>query len=143
MHAAKDLYDSPLFRKARAYAETRADAWYILSAKYGLVEPNAQISPYDRTLDNMGIAERRPWGFAVFDQLRTQVGTGDTVVFLAGQRYREFIEKPLQECGVAVEVPMEGMRIGEQLSWLNPSCPYQKPYPKPRRVLSLWDCRLW
>lgn len=121
VHAAKDLYDSPLFRKARAYAETRADAWYILSAKYGLVEPNAQISPYDRTLNNMGMAERRQWGFAVFDQLRTQVETGDTVVFLAGQRYREFIEKPLQECGVAVEVPMGGMRIGEQLSWLNRS----------------------
>src|SRR5690606_13413659 len=37
---ARDLYTSALFRKARAYAERNADAWYILSAKYGLVDPN-------------------------------------------------------------------------------------------------------
>ena len=36
---ARDLYVSDLFRKASAYAEKTADAWYILSAKYGHVRP--------------------------------------------------------------------------------------------------------
>ena len=36
---ARDLHTSPLFRAMRRYAESHADAWYILSAKHGLVEP--------------------------------------------------------------------------------------------------------
>ena len=35
---ARDLYTSPLFRAMRRYAESHADAWYILSAKHGLVD---------------------------------------------------------------------------------------------------------
>ena len=41
------------------------------------------------------------------------------VVFLAGQRYREYLEGPLRGRGLAVCVPMEGLRQGQQLSWLN------------------------
>lgn len=40
------------------------------------------------------------------------------VVFLAGQRYREFLADHLKSRGIVVEVPMEGLRIGQQLSWL-------------------------
>ena len=41
-----------------------------------------------------------------------------SVVFLAGQRYREFLEPSLRSRGLVVSVPMEGLRIGEQLRWL-------------------------
>lgn len=34
--AAKDLYQSDLFRSMRCYAEENADSWYILSAKHGV-----------------------------------------------------------------------------------------------------------
>ncbi len=34
---ARELYVSPLFKGMRAYAETRADAWYILSAEHGVL----------------------------------------------------------------------------------------------------------
>ena len=42
----------------------------------------------------------------------------ETVVFLAGQRYREFLRASLRSRGLSVSVPMEGLRIGEQLGWL-------------------------
>ena len=42
----------------------------------------------------------------------------ETVVFLAGKRYREFLENPLADQGAVMSVPMEGLRIGEQLRWL-------------------------
>jgi hypothetical protein len=36
----------------------------------------------------------------------------------AGERYREFLIEPLQQRGLEVEIPMEGLRQGEQLEWL-------------------------
>src|SRR5690606_4368286 len=116
---ARDLYTSALFRKARAYAERNADAWYILSAKYGLVDPNRVIEPYDVTLNRMGIGERRAWAAKVRFELEQIVQPGDTVVMLAGAHYREGLMGALRRRGVQVQVPMEGLKIGEQLQWLS------------------------
>jgi hypothetical protein len=43
---------------------------------------------------------------------------GDHVVFLAGIKYRENLIDPIREMGCSVEIPMEGLGIGKQLSWL-------------------------
>ena len=43
---ARDLYTSVRFRRMRTYAEREADRWFILSAKYGLVEPDAVLHSY-------------------------------------------------------------------------------------------------
>jgi hypothetical protein len=45
------------------------------------------------------------------------------VVFLACKRYREFLTPHLESRDVNVSVPMEGRRIGEQLSWLDRHSP--------------------
>ena len=66
----------------------------------------------------MGVAERRQWARRVLAQLEPRLDGFEAVVFLAGQRYREFLEQPLRSRGVAVSVPMEGLGIGQQLSWL-------------------------
>jgi len=116
--SACDLYVSVLFRKARQYAEASGCPWFILSAKHGLVRPNQQIEPYDQTLNEMGINDRRAWGKRVDDQLQKFIPELSRVVFLAGIRYREFLGQHLCARGVQVEVPMEGLRIGQQLSWL-------------------------
>lgn len=116
---ARDLYTSALFQKARAYAERTADAWFVLSAKYRLVNPDTVIEPYDVTLNDMGVSERRAWAAKVQQQLEPVTRTGDTVVMLAGVRYREGLTAALQRRGVRVEVPMQGLKIGEQLQWLS------------------------
>lgn len=116
---AADLYVSDLFRKARAYAEGNADDWFVLSAMHGLVAPGAVVEPYDLTLNTMGVAERRSWADRVWGRLEPLVESGDTVVFLAGMRYREGLIARLEACGVRVEVPMEGLGIGQQLAWLS------------------------
>ena len=43
----------------------------------------------------------------------------DTVVFLAGKPYREFLEPSLRQRGLQVRVPMRGLRLGQQLAWLD------------------------
>ena len=116
--AAKDLYISDLFSKARSYVENKGAPWFILSAKYGLVPSNEIINPYDLTLNKMGVADRRRWANQVLEQFDAQESKPRRIVMLAGARYREFIEPSLKSMGIEVVVPMEGLRIGEQLSWL-------------------------
>ncbi|MBT78694.1 MAG: hypothetical protein CL798_10955 [Chromatiales bacterium] len=115
---AKDLYISDWFSKARAYAEMSGFPWLILSAKYGLVSPDEIIKPYELTLNKMAIADRRHWAKQVLEQLEAQLSTPKRIVMLAGARYREFVEPELRAMGIDIDVPMEGLRIGEQLSWL-------------------------
>ena len=115
---AKDLYDSPWFRKARACVEAIGCPWYILSEKYGLIEPNATIEPYEKTLKTMRKSERCEWAFGVMKDLDPILAGVKSMTILAGERYREFLEPELRRRGITVHVPMRGMGIGEQLAWL-------------------------
>ena len=116
---ARELYTSAWFRKASSYAQQVAARWFILSAKYGLVLPDQVIAPYDETLNCMRAAQRRAWAKRVLQALRHEVHAGDDIIILAGQRYREHLIDPLESRGCNVEIPMRGLRIGEQLRWLN------------------------
>lgn len=117
--AAKDLYISPWFTKTRAVVEALGVPWFILSAEYGLVHPDTVIAPYERTLNTMSADERRAWASRVLDQLAEAAPRVSRVIFFAGERYREHLAAELAARGVRVEVPMAGLRIGEQLSWLD------------------------
>lgn len=66
----------------------------------------------------MRAADRRAWGERVAAQLTDAVPDLSRAVFLAGARYREFLAQHLASRGVEISIPMEGLRIGEQLSWL-------------------------
>lgn len=120
---ARDLYDSSWFKKARTYADESGCRWFVLSAQYGLVEPEAVIAPYEKTLNRMAIEDRRAWAQAVYQSLIARAPSISRVVFLAGERYREFLAPQLKAAGIASVVPMQGLRIGEQLGWLSRNCP--------------------
>ncbi|MCY4543589.1 MAG: hypothetical protein OXB95_14540, partial [Rhodobacteraceae bacterium] len=119
---AKDLYVSTWFRKARACVEKTGSPWRILSAEYGLLHPDEEVLPYERTLNAMGVRERRAWAEDVLAHIETCLDGVDTVVFLAGLRYREFLEPALRNRGLAVIVPMKGLSQGQQLQWLTSNC---------------------
>ena len=115
---ARDLYTSPWFCKARTYADRTGQPWFVLSAKYGLVHPGEMLAPYDLTLNTMLVADRRRWASGALTQLEPHLDIIRVVTFLAGRRYREFLEPSLRSRGLVVSIPMEGLRIGEQLRWL-------------------------
>ncbi|MGA9774228.1 MAG: DUF6884 domain-containing protein [Blastocatellia bacterium] len=115
---AADLYASPLFRRAREYAEYRADAWYILSALHGLLKPERITAPYDFTLKECSKREREQWAWRVLCELRSVAPPNSHIIILAGKLYREHLEFDLTRCGYRVEVPMRGMGIGQQLHFL-------------------------
>ena len=113
----KDLYISPLFRKNLAYAQKlKPDMIYILSAKYGLLDLDTEIEPYDLTLNNMPSNEIKSWAKKVLKQLSAITNLKqDHFVFLAGVKYRKHLLPHI----LSSEIPMEGMTIGKQLQYLS------------------------
>lgn len=114
--AAQDLYTSTLFTLNLRYArQLKPDAIFILSAKHGLLDPETIIDPYDVTLNKMSAASLRDWADNVRGQLAARTDLErDHFTFLAGNNYRKFLIPHLHH----YEVPMEGLRIGEQLGRL-------------------------
>ena len=113
---AAELYQGTLFKASLAWAQQQqADAIYILSAKHHLVEPDRVLQPYDLTLNDMPIAELRRWSDAVLEQLKSATDIErDRFIVLAGDKYRKYLLPHL----VNVELPLEGMRIGKQVQFL-------------------------
>lgn len=120
---ARDLYTSPLFRKASAYAEATCDRWFILSAKHGLLAPDEVVEPYDVKL---GRSHRDPakdappiwsWADRVADQLRAALSDapGVRLMLLAGAQYATVARRVDWPC----DEPLQGLGIGERLAWLN------------------------
>ena len=119
---ARDLYISTLFRASRAYAEAISKpngAWFILSAKHGLLEPETVLAPYNQTLRDMSRSERERWGVGVAAALQARTDpTRDALVFLAGMMYRDQVATTLARAGYQIVTPLQGLRIGEQVHWL-------------------------
>ncbi len=113
---ARDLYISRLFRMNLNYAQQFSpQKVFILSAKYGLVQLDEEIEPYDVTLNKMTARERRNWAAKVVSQLREHCDLeNDHFVILAGQKYRQYLLPHL----TSYEVPLAGLPIGKQLQFL-------------------------
>lgn len=117
-HAAKaqDLYISTLFQLNLAYARTlKPDKIFILSAKYGLLPLERKIEPYNVTLNTMHSAEVATWADRVINDLKRELDLQkDTIIFLAGEKYRKYLIPHMQH----YEIPLQGKGIGKQLKYL-------------------------
>jgi len=115
-HRAEDLYDpSSVFRKRRTLGR-RADAWGILSAKFGFLRPWEAIPDYD-----VHISDRTPvWGaFVLHDLLPALEHYGaDTVTIYAGHGYVDPLVVELETHGYDVVDPHRGMMSGQRESKL-------------------------
>jgi hypothetical protein len=120
LHAApaQDLYDSPLIRTERAYAEASGAPWFILSAQHRLVSPTELLHPYELRLSKTSQAYRRAWGERVVEQLATRYGdvVGRVIEIHAGAAaYAEAIRDRLRSAGAIVEEPLRGLTMGQRL----------------------------
>ncbi len=75
------------------------------------------IAPYEKTLNRMGVEARRAWAGRVIAQMEAELPQCEEIVILAGARYREFLMDYLRRRAQRINVPLEGLRIGEQLAW--------------------------
>ena len=113
---------SNLFKKELIYAKTLTDSnnIYILSAKYGLLNLEDIIEPYDYTLNGQSISVIKKWATMVFEQLEQVIDSSNVeIVFLAGNNYRKQLIPLLRDkfVNAHITIPTEGMGIGVQLKY--------------------------
>ncbi len=112
----RDIYISTLFKLNLDYARKFApDKIFVLSAKYGLLELDQEIEPYELTLNNMRSGGVKIWAEKVLKQIKSACPIDESeFIFLAGENYRKFLLPHLKN----YEIPLRGLRIGEQLKKL-------------------------
>lgn len=113
---AKDMYISQLFKLNYQYAQLlKPDKVFILSAKYGLLDINTVIEPYNETLNKKSVKEIKEWSKNVIERLNQEIDfERDEVIFMAGEKYRRFLVPLIKNC----KIPLIGMPIGKQLQYL-------------------------
>ncbi len=113
---ARELYsESPRFRLAYDLAKLVADKIFILSAKYGLVEEETVIEPYEETFRDKSASERAAWGERVIKGLKGHTDLeGDRFMVIAGENYRKNLLPHLTHFWL----PLKGKRQGEWISEL-------------------------
>ena len=114
---AQEMYsESQLFKKAVQYINQQEyDDWFILSAKYGILNKETLIEPYDITLNNMKAEHRKKWAKEVYLQL-IKINPVQ-IDFYAGKKYREYLIPTLEHDGIICYVPLKGMGIRDQLGF--------------------------
>jgi len=108
---ARDLYDeSGYFRAMRSWADAAGRPWFILSAKHGLVRPDAKLEPYDA----FGLSADQAAEIARF------FGNHEThtVYVCAGRSYTDPLIPELEQRGIDVIDPFAGLEIGKRISKL-------------------------
>lgn len=69
---------------------------FILSAKYGLLDPDFEIEPYDAMLVGKCLTEKKSWAEKVIEQFKEKGYDleQDSFIFFAGQDYTKYLVKP-------------------------------------------------
>ena len=118
----KELSTFAYFEKRRSCAEQYHDDWRILSAKHGILGPDGEpIEPYDETLSGARAVKKRDWAERVAEKLDDEglLSEEVTLVLHAGKDYYEELLPLIEDRDVSVEIPTEGLAIGEKKSWYN------------------------
>ncbi len=114
------LYRGRFFRRALAYVRQAGyDSIYILTAHRGLVGVDEIVESSNLSLYWFTVAERRAWSRRVAQKLGALVPPPAWVDIFAGERYRQFIVKLLEQDGYAVCAPLAVLRAGRQIARLN------------------------
>jgi hypothetical protein len=91
------------------------DKIFILSAKYGLLNLEKEVGPYNTTLNTMPARHIKAWADRVIIQLNKVADLRkDKIIFLAGEKYRKYLIPYVNN----YKIPMEGLSIGKQLKYL-------------------------
>ena len=102
--AVRDLYISPLFAQRRARAEASGVPWFVVSGRWGLLDPDDFLAPYSFSFKEQSVSYRRAWGRFVAEQLCvvSSVGRGDVVEIWAAAGYATALTAPIQYLGAQV-----------------------------------------
>ena len=112
---AKEMYsESILFRLTLQYCkQENFDKIFILSAKYGIIELDDNIEPYDITLNKMSKSERDEWGAKITKWININLDIYDEIYIFAGKNYYKHLHIYNK-----INLPFRNLPIGKRLQWL-------------------------
>lgn len=124
--AAEDIYTGSLFRARVGHAKSTGHPWWIVSAKFGLLEPGTWIDePYDLKITDLPFVDQCAWRLCVIKDLLDEFPDSTdaramrkTVVELhMGADYAEALHDVVLAAGMCPAWPTKGLGIGEQMVW--------------------------
>lgn len=116
---ASDLYISTWFKKCKKYVEINYEDWYIISAKYGLINNSDYIQPYNLCLSDMSTRQKQDWAKEVVETLINFYPDKNIIADIyAGNLYRKHLIRYLSYEKINYTIPLAGLGIGQQLSEL-------------------------
>jgi hypothetical protein len=90
LRPAEDVYNGRLFNSVRELCDATGWDHRVISAKYGLVAPEDEISVYDETLESKEEGIRLQ--SEIIPELAAILQDYDNVLVIAGEKYRKSIE---------------------------------------------------
>ncbi|WP_339948795.1 DUF6884 domain-containing protein [uncultured Albimonas sp.] len=112
---AAELYDGLWFRSARGRAERDGDAWFILSARHGLLHPETRVQPYADRLEGCSAVARRAWIALATERMERMLPEAGRVVALCDRGPPPELLRWLRVRYPEVETPLAGLNIAAQV----------------------------
>jgi len=124
---AKDVYLGVPFTVNREYAEKYGEKWVILSAKYGLIEPDYVIPEnYNVTFND---PETNPISVNKLQgQVKDNFSEYMKVLALGSTKYSEIVRKAFSGTSAVVCSPVAGLPIGKALGKVKTAIRLNKPF---------------
>ena len=113
---AEEMYIGGYFKLGLKFARKSFEKIYILSAKYGLLELEDMIEPYNMTLNTMDNNEIYVWSKRVAEALKSKLNKDDVVTFVCGKEYYKYL-KGMLPCKYVLLFDGSGMGIGKQMAY--------------------------
>jgi hypothetical protein len=118
---ARELYTGDLTRKAIGFASERGGEYgtgapcVILSARYGVLDLDDEVHPYDTRLDDLTPGELDEWRWMVVEQIADRGCSNATIYVHGGARYVTELGAALPDARI-VPFFREGEAIGQRKS---------------------------
>lgn len=118
--AARDVFRSDEFRAARDRLDEIAAPWFALSTPYGLLTPDAWLSPYEQRLQSQGASSAAVWARWVAERLEAESGglAGRLVTLLVDDEFADALTGELSTRGAIIDLPLAGLAAAERVRWL-------------------------
>jgi hypothetical protein len=128
---ARRVYTGGLFVAARRYVEAAVaaglyDAWYVLSARHGILTPDQVVGPYEATMGAKTVDQVAAWSNKVDAAFRcsspgyglwSAMGGRLAVDVLAGAAYAEPLQHLWATLPWTIGTPLAGLTMGDRLAW--------------------------
>lgn len=112
----REIWTGTHFQLVLAHAEMFYDRVMVMSYKYGFIDMDFMVEPYDFDVRTASVSEKLKWWFKVRQDIHDLADAKPLLIALyTGDFERERIIREFQRCGMnQIILPFEGLGIGQR-----------------------------